>query len=59
MMTMPAIMADELGKYVANDFRRWFGSSWLGFDADFFKGFALSEDEVKRDLEYYERAAGA
>ena len=27
MMTMPAIMADELGKYIANDFRRWFGSS--------------------------------
>jgi hypothetical protein len=27
MMTMPAIMADELGKHIANDFRRWFGSS--------------------------------
>ncbi len=27
MMTMPAIMADVLGKYIANDFRRWFGSS--------------------------------
>ena len=27
MMTMPAIMADELGKFIANDFRRWFGSS--------------------------------
>lgn len=40
------------------DFRRWFGQSWLGFDADFFKGFALSDDEVRRDLEYYERTAG-
>ena len=27
MMTMPAIMADELGKYIASDFRRLFGSS--------------------------------
>ena len=27
MMTMPAIMADELGKHIAEDFRRWFGSS--------------------------------
>jgi hypothetical protein len=27
MMTMPAIMADELGRHIANDFRRLFGSS--------------------------------
>jgi hypothetical protein len=27
MMTMPAIVADELGKYLADDFRRLFGSS--------------------------------
>jgi hypothetical protein len=27
MMTMPAIMADELGRYIAGDFRRLFGSS--------------------------------
>ena len=27
MMTMPSIMADELGKHIANDFRRLFGSS--------------------------------
>ena len=26
-MTMPAIMADELGKHIANDFRRLFGSA--------------------------------
>ncbi len=27
MMTMPAIMADELGKHIASDFRRLFGSA--------------------------------
>ena len=27
MMTMPAIVADELGKHLADDFRRLFGSS--------------------------------
>src|ERR687889_1684364 len=27
MMTMPAIVADELGKHLAEDFRRLFGSS--------------------------------
>src|SRR5829696_5502181 len=27
MMTMPAIIADELGKHLADDFRRLFGSS--------------------------------
>jgi hypothetical protein len=27
MLTMPAIMADELGKHIAGDFRRLFGSS--------------------------------
>src|SRR5918993_4826104 len=27
MMTMPAIMADELGRHIASDFRRLFGSS--------------------------------
>jgi hypothetical protein len=27
MMTMPALMADELGKHIANDFGRLFGSS--------------------------------
>jgi hypothetical protein len=27
MMTMPAIMADELGRHIADDFRRLFGSS--------------------------------
>ncbi|MBZ6075746.1 HD domain-containing protein [Microvirga puerhi] len=27
MMTMPAIMADELGRHIASDFRRWFGCS--------------------------------
>src|SRR5215213_2427014 len=28
MMTMPAIVADELGKHLADDFRRLFGSSY-------------------------------
>ena len=27
MLTMPAIMADELGRHIASDFRRLFGSS--------------------------------
>src|SRR5215213_2135682 len=28
MMTMPAIIADELGKHLADDFRRLFGASF-------------------------------
>lgn len=37
------------------DLERWFGRGGLGFDRDFFKGLVLTEEEVLKDVQHYDR----